>query len=412
MIKKNKLTEKEKTNKNINHDFKTKEVVVLVLLTCIISLIMGFFLNSRFKNESNQYSEIIKKNPELQDFIETYSDVIDNYYEKVDKGKIIEDATEGMFSSLDINSRYLNKSKADTFNKQLNGEYRGIGIEIINDIEKNIVIIDVFADTPAFKAGLKKMDIIKSVNGENVQKQETSKLIKKIMEDNGKTIELVVNREGIDKTIKVTKENVVLKSVSSKVFEKNNQKIGYIMISVFANNTVKQFVDNLNSLEKEKIDSLIIDVRGNAGGHLTTVVGILSTLLDDTHVIYQVQTKQDITKFYSMGKDTKEYPLVILSNEVSASASEVLMSALREQLKATIIGQKSFGKGTIQELQSLSSGNSYKMTTKKWLTSKGEWINEKGIEPDIKVDLNKTYYDNPVDELDNQLQSALNFLTS
>lgn len=403
------LNKKKTTN---SQSFKTTEVIVLVVLTCLISLIMGVFLHSRFGTTKDKYDKLIVSNPELEKFIQTYNDVVDNYYEEVDKDQIISDAMEGMFSSLDIHSKYLNQNASDSFNKQLDGEYKGIGIEVVNDKNNNIVIISVFEATPAFKAGLKPLDIIKSINGESLEGKETSKLVEIISKSKKDSFTFVIKRDGKEKTFKVKKDNVVLKSVASKTFTLDNQLIGYIDIDVFANNTAKQFKEQLESLEKKKIDSLVIDVRDNSGGHLMSVVSILSEMLDKEHVIYQVQTKKETKKYYSKGNETKKYPIVILANENSASASEVLMSALKEQINATIVGQTSFGKGTIQELQELKTGDSYKITTKKWLTSKGKWINEKGIKPDVEVSLDEKYYNEPTEENDNQLKIALQQLVN
>ena len=222
----------------------------------------------------------------------------------------------------------------------------------------------------------------------------------------------MISRDGKEMEITVSKSGVVIPSVEKKIFEKKDKKIGYIYISIFASNTYKQFKEALNSLEKEKIDSLIIDVRSNTGGHLTSVSKMISLFLDSSHVTYQLEQNGRKKKVYSTGSDTKEYPIVLLSDAYSASASEVLIASLKENLNATIIGEKTYGKGTVQELVNLESGDQYKITTKKWLTPKGNWVNDtKGIEPDIKVSLSKEYVLNPSDETDNQLQKALEELS-
>lgn len=408
-IKNKETTGKRKSE---NHGFKTTEVIVLVLLTCVISLAMGFFLNSRFANGNTKYANLINGDQQLQTFIATYNDVINNYYEEVDREKVISNAIDGMFSSLDTNSNYLNEEVYDSFNKQLDGEYRGIGIEVINTNDGDILIRRVFENTPAKVAGLKALDIIKSVDGKFLKGKDTSELVKLISNNHSEYIEIVVVREKKEITLKIKQDKVVLKSVSSEVIEKNQKQIGYIDINIFANNTSKQFLDELKKLEKDNIDSLIIDVRDNSGGHLKSVVDILSQLLSKEHVIYQVEVKGKTTKYYSEGNETKKYPIIVLINQASASASEVLASALEEQINATLIGEKSFGKGTIQELQELKSGDSYKITTKKWLTSKGNWIHEKGLTPTIQVSLTEEYYNNPEIETDGQLQKALEQLSN
>lgn len=156
---------------------------------------------------------------------------------------------------------------------------------------------------------------------------------------------------------------------------------------------------------------MVIDVRDNSGGHLTTAVSILSLLLDKTHVIYQTQTKETTEKFYSTGKETKSYPIVVLQNAQSASASELLSIALQEEYGATVIGEVSYGKGTVQELVNADSAE-YKFTTKKWLSPKGNWIQKKGVIPDIVVTLDQNYIDNPSEKNDNQLQTAIDYLSS
>ena len=163
----------------------------------------------------------------------------------------------------------------------------------------------------------------------------------------------------------------------------------------------------MSNLEKKGIDSLIIDLRGNSGGHLDTVTDMTSLFLDSKKVIYQIQTKTKTEKIYSNGKKNKSYPIYILIDADSASASEVMASALSEQLGAKLVGENSYGKGTVQEVKYTSSGDQYKFTTKKWLTSKGVWIKGKGLKPDIEIKLNEEYLNNPSEENDNQLKLYL-----
>ena len=175
-------------------------------------------------------------------------------------------------------------------------------------------------------------------------------------------------------------------------------------------NTDTQFKKHLDELEKDGIDSLIIDLRGNTGGHLTSVENMMSMFLDKTKVIYQIESKGKTTKYYSKGKETKKYPIVVLVDELSASASEMLTATLKESYGATVVGKTTFGKGTVQELLD-SNENQYKITTKKWLTPNGNWINEVGVKPDVEVDLDEKYLKEPTKENDNQLQKAIEVLT-
>ncbi len=379
--------------------FKTKEVVCLLLVTVVVSLVMGGLVT---------YNVILKGakvDDELQEFIENYDYVVDNYYGNVDKNKLIDSAIAGMLSSLDNNSAYVGGSDSN-FSIFLEGNYEGAGIQVTTTDNNNIIIYSVFDGTPASKAGLKSGDVIVKLNDKdtsNMSLEEFSKLVKS--QDGSFTI--TYKRDGTEKTVKLKNDIVELKSVSSKTIERDNRNIGYIRLTIFANNSDEQFEKALNNLEKQDIDGLVIDLRGNSGGHLKTAENIISLFLDSSHPIYQIKSKDGQKKFYSNGKETKKYKIAVLIDSSSASASEVVTSALKEQYGATVVGENSYGKGTVQELQTLSNGEQYKLTTKTWLTSKGKGIDKKGIEPDYSITLNNEYLENPSDENDNQLQKAL-----
>lgn len=389
-----------KINKKKNlPTFKTKEVVCLLLFTALIGLAMGGIVtyNVVLKGE--------KVDDELQEFITNYDYIVDNYYGELDKTKLVDSAIAGMLSTLDKNSAYVGGSDTN-FSIYLEGTYEGTGIQVFNDENNNIVIYSVFEGTPASKAGLKAGDIIVKLNDKdttNMSVSDFSDLVKKQKDD----FKLTYKRNDIEKTVNLKSDTVELKSVSSDVFEKNGKKIGYIRTTIFANNTDEQFKKELTRLENKKIDGLILDLRGNSGGHLVTAEQIISMFLDSSHPIYQIKSKENQSKFYSTGKETKNYKIAILIDGDSASASEVVTSALMEQYGAKVVGEKSYGKGTVQELQTLPNGEQYKLTTKSWLTSKGKVIDGKGIEPDYKVSLDDKYVENPSFDNDNQLQKAI-----
>ena len=208
------------------------------------------------------------------------------------------------------------------------------------------------------------------------------------------------------------KDNIEIRSIDYRIYEEKGKKIGYIYISIFANNTYSQFKLALEDLEKQGIDSLIIDVRSNTGGHLTAVYKMISLFIDSKHVAYQLEQDGKKEKVFSTGQENKTYPIVFLVDSYSASASEVFISSLRDNLGAKLIGTKTYGKGTVQELITLSNGDQYKITTKKWLTPNGDWVNDtKGLEPDIELELSDDYFSNPSDETDNQLSRALEELS-
>lgn len=391
--------------KNNSSAFATKEVVTLVIITCIVSFIMGaiFFGND---NSSNKFLD-----NELNEFIEQYDYIVDNYYEDVDKKELINGAIKGMVEALgDDYSVYLEQSNSENFNITLNGSYEGIGISVVTSANNEIVIVGVFENSPAAKAGLKPLDVIKSFDGEDIKDKTATELTNMIKKSSKKSISLGILRDNKEKTITIKKDIVTLNSVSSKIFNEGNLKIGYIQVSIFAENTYEQFKEQLFNLEKKGFNSLIIDLRGNSGGHLDTVTDMTSLFLDSKKLIYQIQTKTKTEKIYSTGKKNKAYPIYILIDADSASASEVMASALSEQLGAKLVGENSYGKGTVQEVKYTSNGDQYKFTTKKWLTSKGIWIKGKGLKPDIEIKQGNDYIDNPSDENDNQLNELIKII--
>ena len=236
-------------------------------------------------------------------------------------------------------------------------------------------------------------------------------MVKKIKGKSNYSFNMSVLRDNNLIDVKVVTKSITLSSVTSSVIEKDNEKIGYIYISIFALNTYDQFKEQLEELEKMKITSLIIDVRSNTGGHLTSVTSILDLFLNKTDVLYQVKSKDKIKKVYGTETSTRKYPIVVLTNELSASASEILASALKEAYGAKTVGIKTFGKGTMQNMLDLENGGMIKVTTEEWLTSKGNKINKEGVPVDYEVKLDEKYASNPSKETDNQLQKAIEVLT-
>lgn len=408
-------TEKAKVRKTkiktMSSTFRTSEVVILVLLTCIISLGFGFFLHYRMTDETTSDELVDNIDPEIQEFIKNYNNIINNYYKGVDKKELINQAIKGMVDSLDDPySSYIDESESSNFNILLNGSYEGLGVQIVKDTEGNIIIYKVFEDSPASKAELKPGDILLKINDVDLKDKTTEFFSSYVKTSEVNNFTILYKRGNDEKTVVLKKELIAIKSVFSKIYEEGNKRIGYLGVETFALNTYAQFKAELEKLEKDGIDSLIIDLRDNSGGHLVTVKNMISLFLDTTHVIYQTQDKTEIEKTYSTGSVTKTYPIVILANRQSASASEVMIGALKDEYGATLVGETTYGKGTVQELLSTNSGGQYKITTKKWLTPSGYWVNEKGIKPDVEVVLKEDYYLNPIVENDNQLQSAFELL--
>lgn len=386
--------------------FKLSEVIILIIITLIIGIILGISIfKVIYDNSASGGDQYLKK------FVDNYNYVIDNYYGDLDRERLINSAIEGMIDSIDDPyTTYIDSVDSNTFNTTLEGSFQGIGVEIVNDSDNNIVVYRVLDDSPAYRAGIMSNDILRSINGESLLDVSTSDFVSMIKNSKEASFDLVVLRDNQEISLNVNRELVTIKSVESEIIEKNDKKIGYIYMSIFANNTYSQFKSELESLENAFIDGLVIDVRSNTGGHLTSVENILSLFLDSSHVIYQTEDKNGVVKFYSHGSITKSYPIVVLTNEASASASEILAGALSQEYGAKLVGKHTYGKGTVQELKTLPDGEQYKFTTKKWLTPNGTWIDGVGISVDVEVEFNKDYYDNPIHDNDVQLQTALETL--
>jgi carboxyl-terminal processing protease len=400
----NKIFKKFFPKKKKKIKFDIIEVLVLVFTTMILSVVMGSYLSYKFIGPRNDYSA------DLERFIKNYNYIIDNYYGDIDEKVLLDGAIEGVLEALgDPFSSYIDPDN-DNLELYLDGSFKGIGVEIINNQDSNILIKKVFSDSPAYKAGIKAGDVVLSVNDVDFTNKTPEELSLYIKSNNG-PFTVRIRREAEEKIFILNKGLVIIESVTSKTFEINGKKIGMIKVDVFSATTYSQFRKKLIELEKEKIDSLIIDLRDNGGGHLGVVRDMVSLFLNKKHIIYQTEDKQEIKKYFSSGNIDKKYPIVLLSNVNSASASELMMAALRDNLNAQIIGERSFGKGTIQELQTLTDGNQIKLTIKKWLTPKGVWIHGKGLEPDIKISLDSKYYQEPIENNDTQLQKALEELS-
>lgn len=391
-------------------EFQTLEVIILVILTCVISLAVGGLLGIKFKDKSF-VGGVKVAGSELQKFIEDYHYLIDHYYGDIDKKELLNTAFKSMVDSLDDTYSGSLGETSNNFDIELKGSYEGLGVEIINDENNNILIYSIIPNSPASKVDLKAGDQLLRVNDIDISGMKTTDFINQIIKGSGATsFHIEFKRDGKNNTVELKKEFITLQSVTSKLFSEKGKRIGYLKVSIFADNTYEQFKKELENLEKKGMQTLIIDLRDNSGGHLTAVENMLGLFLDSSHVIYQTETKKTRKKVYSNGKETKSYPIAIIGNNMSASASEVMIGALTEEYGAVFIGERTFGKGTVQELHTLSNGDEYKFTTKKWLTPKGVWVHGNGIHPKFEESLGEEYYKNPTEENDNQLQRAIQYL--
>ena len=397
-LKKN-LFKKKKKNKKKNAEsatFSMLEVVMIIFISVIFGVIMGYMIT--YTNKISKYSKI-------DEIINTYHELSDNYYPGVSEDDLANAAIKGMVESLgDPYSSYLDKEESDNFKETVDGSFTGIGVTILLESTGNR-IIEVLEDSPAEKAGLKTDDIIVMVDTVGARTLAPSELATLVRGEKGTSVSITVERQGEVLTFQMKRDTIPLPSVNSEVLDSG---IGYIQITSFASNTYKQFKKALQKVEKENIRSLVIDVRNNFGGHLDQTKKILSLFFPKKTVLYQIESKGKVEAIYSTSKESRSYPVAVLVNESSASASEILASCFQENYeKSIVIGTRSYGKGTVQKSQTLSNGTSIKYTTEKWLTAKGAWLNDTGLLPDIEIKQTETYYENPTVENDTQLQVAI-----
>lgn len=373
----------------------------------IFSLLLGVlacFSVLTILNKGKNYFVLSK---ELAKFVDAYDAIVNNYYKEVDKDKLVESAINGMVSSIgDEYTSYSDKDVTDNFNETVNGKYMGIGALIMKS-ENDLVIYKVFEDSPSYRAGLKDGDIILKLDDKDTKDMSVNDIASIVKNDGNKEVKLLVKRGEENLDITIVKDMVELPVVSGKVINHNDKKIGYISLSIFSSVASEQFNKELVKLEKEGISGLVIDVRGNSGGYLTTVTDIVSYFLKKGDIIYKLEVNDKVTVRKDKTKESRDYPVAVLIDKNSASASEILASSIKESYNGYVVGTNSYGKGTVQQTLVLSDGSMIKYTIEKWLTPLGNWINEEGVIPTNYVELSSEYLNNPVFENDNQLNKAL-----
>ena len=386
-----------------SNTFSMFEVIIIILISILFGVIIGYIItcskNPLYGSDKN-----------LVEIVKVYENLTDDYYDNVDRSKLSDAAIKGMVEAVeDPYTNYMDSDVADEFNETVKGSFVGIGVTVTYD-EGYYQVIDIMKNTPASKSDLKIDDIIMRVDDKDIKEDEQA--FRSIRKGKvGTKVKLTVKRNDEMKDITLKRALIEIESVHNHIFDYEDLSIGYVKIDTFASNSYKQFKKAIDRFDKKKVDALVIDVRDNPGGQLDQTREILSTFFPRRTVLYQIQAKNTTKKIYSSNSITKKYPVAVLINGASASAAEVLASCFKENYKdVVIVGEKSYGKGTVQKSQTLNSGNSIKYTTEKWLTSKGKWLGDKGVIPDITVAAPEEYYENAIYENDTQLKEALKSL--
>ncbi|MCA1021274.1 S41 family peptidase [Halobacillus litoralis] len=350
-----------------------------------------------------QQKEVIENmggDADLKKVEQAYSVIEENYLEEVDKQTLVEGAVQGMLDTLeDPYSVYMDQETMEQFNQTIESSFQGIGAEVsmVND---KVTIVAPIKGSPAEEAGLKPNDQILTVDGESVEGLDLYEAVLKIRGEKGTEVTLEVERPGVSEplSIDITRDDIPLETVYSDMKTVDGKKAGVIEITSFSEKTSDEFHTALEKLEKDGMEGLVIDVRGNPGGLFTDVQEILKEFIPKDKPIVQVEDRSgEKTEYYSEITEKKDYPVTVLMDEGSASASEILAATMNEAGGYDLVGTKSFGKGTVQQAIPMGDGSTIKLTLFKWLTPEGNWIHEKGIEPTVEVKQPEYFYTNPVD---------------
>ena len=316
-----------------------------------------------------------------------YDLIQETYIEDIDEEQLIDGAIEGMVKALgDPYSEYMTAEEAVQFEEGLSSSFEGIGAHV-EQRDDQVVIVAPIKGSPAEKAGLKPNDVILEVDGQSIQGMNVHEAVQLIRGEKGTTVELTIKRAGIDHPIKVeiVRDVIPIETVYSEMLDDD---IGKIQISSFAERTYDELTTALEELREQGMKGLIIDIRQNPGGLLEQAIEISSLFVPKGEIIYQMEFYDGSRqRQLSNQKEPFDLPFVVVVDGGSASASEILAAAARDSAGAPVIGERTFGKGTAQNAQQFSDGSTLKLTMAKWLTPKGEWINEKGITPDYNVPL-------------------------
>lgn len=351
--------------------------------------------DNEYENMLNDLTDAIS----LPKVVQAYSIIQSNYIEPIDNQDLVEGAIRGMLTILnDPYSEYMDLETMEQFNEQIGSSFEGIGAEV-SMIGDRVTIVAPIKGSPAEKAGLRPNDQVFTVDGESVEGLDLYEAVALIRGEKGSEVVIGIQRPGVPDLIEFTlvRDTIPLETVYAEMLETDGNKAGVIQITSFAEQTANRFQEELTSLESQGMDGLVIDVRGNPGGLLDVTEDILKLFIPSDRPYMQIADNEDNkTRFFSDLAEAKDYPVSVLIDEGSASASEILAIALNETIDAEIVGHTSFGKGTVQQTVPLGDGSTLKLTILKWLSPEGRSIHEVGVEPTIEVSQPEYYYTAPI----------------
>lgn len=358
---------------------KTFYIILLITFIAFGGVAVGRW--SAAQNTDSVYED-------LRTFTEVFSTIKKNYVDDVNSKELIRSALKGMVNSLDPHSAYLTPEAYKEFQTETKGEFGGIGIQIgIKD--GTLTVIAPIEDTPAFKAGIKAGDKIIKIDGQSTKDMNINDAVSKMRGSKGKPVTLTIQREGWkeSKDITIVRDIIKIKSIKYKMID---NEVGYIKLVQFQETTAQDLSSALKNLKEKGMESLILDLRNNPGGLLNSAVDVAEQFLPPKHLVVSIKgRKGEKIDYFTEGLRPvyDKIPMIVLVNQGSASASEIVAGALQDWGRAPILGVQTFGKGSVQSLIPLSDGSALKLTTAKYYTPKGKSIHAVGIMPDIVVKL-------------------------
>ncbi|WP_336866220.1 S41 family peptidase [Peribacillus frigoritolerans] len=379
--------ENQKQPKEAGKFIKIKKFTFIMGIFLVIFLTAGITTIALTFGDEKVESLAPDKHAEFEKLYSTYDKIKDDYYEEVDEEKLVDGAINGMIKSLDDPySAYMDKKEASSFHESISSSFEGIGAEI-QEQDGQIMVVSPIKGSPAEKAGVKPNDIILSVDGKSVEGLSSSEAVLKIRGEKGTKVDLSISRAGESEPIELTikRDTIPIETVYAEMLDDGVAKI---QVTSFSEHTVQELKTALEEMSKKDMKGLVLDLRGNPGGLLDQAIEMASLFIPNGKVVLQVEDRSGKKDVYKSENDGElKIPVVVLIDDGSASASEIVAAAVSESADIPLIGIKSFGKGTVQTAEDFEDGSNFKYTAAKWLTPEGNWIHKKGIKPDITVKL-------------------------
>ncbi len=386
---------------------KIKKFHFAMLLFFLVFITAGITTFALAFGNDEPAVKIVNEREEFSKLYEAFDTLKDSYYTELDQDKLINGAINGMVESLDDPySDYMSQEDAKSFHESISASFEGIGAEI-QSRDSHIVIVTPLKGSPAEKAGLLPEDIILSVDGKSLQGKSTTEAVALIRGEKGTSVKLTVQRGGSEPTdVTITRDTIPIETVFGEMVE-GEEGIAKVQISNFSEHTHEELVQVLKELQDKGMKGLILDLRQNPGGLLDQAVKISSMFVPEGKLLFQVEDREGNREEYpSAGNGNADFPLVVVIDKGSASASEILAGAVSESADVPLVGEKTFGKGTVQRAENFKDGSNLKLTTEKWLTPEGNWVHKEGIKPDHEVAMPE-YASLPFIDSENELKVSM-----